>query len=59
MCEKQPLPVEPVVRMTAPPVPSVLPPPKAEPPAPRLLPGGFVALPKAGEPFHWPTAADN
>lgn len=59
MGEKQPLPAEPVVRMTAPPVPSVPSPPKADPPAPRLLPGGFVALPKAGEPFHWPTTLGN
>lgn len=59
MCEKQPLPAEPVVRMTAPPVLPVPSLSKEAPPAPRLLPGGFVALPKAGEPFHWPTVAGN
>lgn len=55
MCEKQPLPAEPVVRMTAPPLP---PAPKADPPAPCLLPGGFIALTGEGASFRWPTISD-
>lgn len=54
MCEKETMLSQPVVRMTAPPASPV---PREEAPAPRILPGGFVALPGNGEDFQWPTAA--
>lgn len=57
MCQQEPMPCEPVIRMTAPPAPPAPPVSKAEPPAPRLLPGGFVALTVDGESFRWPTVS--